>query len=276
MPVQPVRISVQLLPMWEGTIDSRFPYGFLDGSGIVMNYESEPAEWDHAALIYNVAKAEGWTKEQAQEAVRKFNLLVRRGERSKAPVIGKFLPPESLVQQQAYWTALGLFVDAYAEIEGLLFTVFRELGRLNRRTARALFANSTAGDLIKRINQLLDIGDEPVTVRTDLKEVLGQLGKINEARNLILHNGWRRDDTGKRISSNLRRALNPNKLRVHPATPATFDDMRADLEKIHAHFFLFMWRNLNVDDSSRSSLRAQTQAPWRYTPPAPAVSKKGE
>ena len=71
MPAPPIQIEVHLLPTWDGKIDSRFPQGFMDGSGITIDYEHEPAEWDHAELVYKIAKAEGWTQEKAQEEVRR-------------------------------------------------------------------------------------------------------------------------------------------------------------------------------------------------------------
>jgi hypothetical protein len=167
-----------------------------EGSGLKIDCDREPAEWDHALPIYKVAKSEGWTNETAQDEVRRFNFLVRRGERPKRPIIkGSIrLPVESPEQQQAYWRALGQFINDHAETEGLIFNMFRELGHINRRTGRAFFANSTAREILNRIDQLLCIRDAPPAVVSDLKHALAQLRKINNARNLILHNGWRYDD----------------------------------------------------------------------------------
>jgi len=149
--------------------------------------------------------------------------------------------------------------------------VFRELGRINRGTGRALFANSTAGEILNRIDQLLCIRDELPEVVLELKHALAQLKLINNARNLILHNGWRHDDQGKRISSNLRRALDPQKLKQHSATAAIFDDMRADLSTIQAHLFLYLQR-LNAESTAKDNLRERATQPWRYIPPQPASS----
>jgi hypothetical protein len=253
MSLQPRQFSIQILPTWEGTIDSRYLYGFLDGSGISIDYDHEPAEWDYALMVYKIAKKEDWTREKAQEEVRRFKMLVRRGERPGGGPKPVGMPSNAVERQQAYWIALGLFVNE-----------FRELGRMNRRTARALFPHPNAGELLRKINQLLKIGDEPSSWITELKEVLPQLETINSARNSILHSGWHYSKTGKMVSSNLRGALHPKDVREHSAEPETLDNMRADLGKIHNHFFLFMWRNLKVEAAEVEQLRKETQVPWLY------------
>jgi len=146
----------------------------------------------------------------------------------------------------------------------MLFSVFRELGRINRQTGRALFAGSNAGDLIAK-RALLKIRDEPEHIIADLNRALDQLLKINQARNSILHYGWRLTDDGEMVSSNLRMALHPANIREFSADPETLDNMRADLGTIRAQLFLFMWRKLKVEQSTLDQLQREARAGWKYT-----------
>jgi hypothetical protein len=55
-----------LLPSWDGTLRSAHPEGFLEASGIKIDYATQPSLWHLAADLYKVAKEQGWTKEDAQ------------------------------------------------------------------------------------------------------------------------------------------------------------------------------------------------------------------
>jgi hypothetical protein len=61
-----------LLPTWEdGSLKSGTPRGYLEGSSIILNYERQPSLWFLALDFYKVAKAQGWTKQEAQRELEK-------------------------------------------------------------------------------------------------------------------------------------------------------------------------------------------------------------
>ena len=82
--------SLHVMPTWEGDLDTRFPQGFLDGSGITIDYAKQPSLWNLAGSIYKVAKEQGWTREDAQGVLRE--VLTRAAQQPAAAEISSSSP----------------------------------------------------------------------------------------------------------------------------------------------------------------------------------------
>jgi hypothetical protein len=93
----------------------------------------------------------------------------------------------SVVQEPAYFEALGRLVNEFAAVESALLFALKTYAKVSWPVARAIFSGArveTAMDFVKRICDACDPGEER---RKELDDVFKQLRAINEMRNSLLH-----------------------------------------------------------------------------------------
>jgi hypothetical protein len=97
------------------------------------------------------------------------------------------LPTLSVVNEPAYYEALGRFVHAFSGVESMLMFALKTYAKVSWPVARAIFSGvrvEQSMDFVNRICDAFDPGDE---WRKELEDVFTQLRAINEIRNSLLH-----------------------------------------------------------------------------------------
>lgn len=185
---------------------------------------------------------------------------------------------------RAYWLALGAFVDRFALTETVLYMLLSMLADLSEETAFAILSGvriDTAMQFINRILEFERISDlennraeaEANTsayeaYKKEITYLFTQLGKINKTRNLILHYGSH-IGTDKTMIGNFRAAMvNPYNTPVEYITPATLENMTADLGKIGLHLLMMMELPLGKGEhwDAMAAEARRMDEPWRYKP----------
>jgi hypothetical protein len=171
----------------------------------------------------------------------------------------------SAVNEPAYYEALGRFVEAFSLVEAMLLFTLKTYTKVSWPVARAIFSGTrveTSMDFVNRICDAFDPGDEQ---RNELKDVFKQLRAINEVRNSLLHYGsFTRSDKG-RITSNVRIAHVPKKIKEHPVSLEIFDEMTSDLQKINYHLTTLCLKP-NASYPERVADIPEIADAWRYIP----------
>jgi len=115
---------------------------------------------------------------------------------------------KTLRADPAYFRALGLFVDQFAQVEGALFRFLSVFAGVDHEIARAILSGArvdAACSFLRRIPDVKGRAKNPRNV--NLPRVLEQLLIINNVRNDILHYGTMITEGGARVTSNIDRAL---------------------------------------------------------------------
>jgi len=167
---------------------------------------------------------------------------------------------------QAYYEALGRFVDMFSRIEtAVTLTLWAYAG-----TAPAIAKTILPGVRIdvgsKFIKELAKSTGAAPAARADLECVFQQLGIINGARNDLLHFGATSVAEGRAIVSNALKAK--EEPREFPISPEALDDMTSDLRKIAAHLnYRHLGRPWPKAPLNRLALDDVLSAAWRYKHP---------
>jgi len=97
----------------------------------------------------------------------------------------KVLDPSS--DDKPYYEAIGRFVVAYAQLEGVLHTLARRLSGLKDDKARIVFSGMRLGDLNTRIRGLLRVTKRSPKVKADIEACLSQCDVIGIERDKMVH-----------------------------------------------------------------------------------------
>lgn len=193
-----------------------------------------------------------------------------------------------------YWQALGEFVETFATTEICLFYYLVRTAHLEASIARALFGTDRAESYATRIGRIWQVAPPSESLRQELEPVLNQFHAINSTRNIIIHyashanyfaeprttsegdqrvtsEGDRRVTRGTvhRISSDIVRAIDPERPRRRTVSAQIVRDMSADLHKIGRHLMsLYAYSKESFD--VRADAMPELRNAWRYIPePAP-------
>jgi hypothetical protein len=179
---------------------------------------------------------------------------------------------EGRLRLRAYSLALGEFVDAFARAERDMHVVLRWHTKTPDKVARAVFSGvrtSEASNFLRRLHtaEIIDAAEW-----AELEPVIVQLGKLNDARNLILHYGADQVAEGEGIATNRSIALPEEAAKTIPISPGILRRMSWDIAKIRTH--------LRARHMGRRLLRGQRpdidemlHAAWRYIPPPQATKR---
>jgi hypothetical protein len=180
----------------------------------------------------------------------------------------------SVVQEPGYFEALGRFVNEFAGVESALLFALKTYAKVSWPVARAIFSGTrvdTAMDFIKRICEAFDPGQER---REELDNVFKQLRTINEIRNSLLHYGSATLSDRGRITSNVRIAHVPTRIREHPVPLDIINAMTTDLQKISYHLTLQCLRP-DASFAERAAEIPEIAGAWRYKPARQPRARQG-
>jgi len=100
----------------------------------------------------------------------------------------------------AYYLALGRFIDSFAAVEKLLLTCMRIWCGIPDNIARAIFSGVRTDAATNYITRTLTVTNADQSTKDDFQYIFTQLGHINAIRNLVVHYGTNFSDS-ENISS---------------------------------------------------------------------------
>jgi hypothetical protein len=164
---------------------------------------------------------------------------------------------------QAYYCALGRFVDMFAKAEMAAHLVLRHYAKMSTAAARVLLSGVRVDETKNRLQRLFESGLMDETDWKAAQPIFQQLGIINGCRNDILHHGAISIAEGDGLVTNAGMAHMRERIVGFPISAEILDGMTADLRKIIAH--------LHIAHMGRPPLRgghpgldAILRAPWQY------------
>jgi hypothetical protein len=180
-----------------------------------------------------------------------------------------FLKPDP-----SYWRVLGNFVEAFADLEMMMFLSLRFYARLDSDIARALFSGTRVDTAIQYIRRIWEVRPIAPGRKADMENMFGQIKLISDLRNKIIHYGTFVTSDKGRITSTVARALTPDRVEEHRATKKDLAAMIDDLRLINA---ALMWDLLPPPAGTVETLTQQTPIllqPWRHKPEPQAARRK--
>jgi len=181
--------------------------------------------------------------------------------------------PGSVSETLEYWSSLGNFIDAFASVETALQITLWHYAKVPEKMARALLSGATrvdtASGLLRRV---IEVRKLRRIVRTDLIEVLDQLGAIAKVRNDLVHLGTMTTPKA-RMTTNAYLAVDRKRLRKTPISPRILNDMTLDLLKIGVHLTVRHFRRGRIrklGDVQKTLL----DAAWQYKRPSQQKSER--
>lgn len=177
----------------------------------------------------------------------------------------KVLPQETeegKKREEAYFTALGRFVDRFARAE--LYTRFAlwHYAKTKPDIARAVFSGVHVDTAITHIRRVLDAQRIPESARHGIGDILAQLKMISGVRNDLLHTGAESIAEGEGFVTNI--LIAHNELKTFPISPLILDAMSADLRKITMHLICYHLGRRPFAPATKKTLDEVLLAPWRY------------
>jgi hypothetical protein len=170
----------------------------------------------------------------------------------------------SLETSDPYFKALGIFVHAFAEVEGWMLTMLTMLSGVRDESGPALFSGVRIEQGISFIRRLYEAHRCPIDPALD--EALRQLAIINNVRNRILHYGGLVGGDA-RVVSTYRAAHIPERIQEFPISATKLDAMSEDLLTIIYLFSVVLPRSRPwiIPDS----VPAFEPPAWQHKPQSP-------
>jgi hypothetical protein len=198
------------------------------------------------------------------------------GSMSFAEAFGYIVPAseteEGKKRLQAYYEALGRFVDMFARVETAIALTLWMYAKTKPQIAKIIFAGARIDTSSTYIKQLAEATSAPQELRDDLVDVLQQVGIINHVRNYVLHYGATSVAEGNAIVSDVLKAKGqPTEF---PISPTALDNMTTDLRKITFHLnYRHLGRPVPRGELGRDALGNVLLSPWQYKHPAPPKAR---
>jgi hypothetical protein len=178
---------------------------------------------------------------------------------------------------QAYYEALGRFVQIFAEVEKLVWQTLVHYVGTSHEVAKIVLTAGKVDQCAKYIKQVAAAVNVPKEKRDDLELVLQQLGILNGVRDSILHYGATAIAEGRGTVSNAWKAkAEPTEF---PISDTALAEMADDARQIIAHLaYRHLGRPWPRAASNIAFLEEVLQRPWQYKYPSQLNSqtKKAE
>jgi hypothetical protein len=165
-----------------------------------------------------------------------------------------------------YFTALGYFVDKFAQTEKLLAICLWNLSGTSIEKAKALFSGVRTDAATGYITRILTATNAPQNAKDEYQYLFSHLGHITKLRNSIMHYGTEFNDTEQYKTSNRFVALTPERIEERPVSAEILWAVGHDLDRINWRLAAEMSRDEPIPREFFTGVPAWN-APWRYTPP---------
>jgi hypothetical protein len=181
------------------------------------------------------------------------------------------------VDMKEYYSALGEFIDNFAQTEGWLFALLAFEANTLAPTIQALLPGLRARGAMDLIRRVRESKQDPIDAR--MTEVFSHLAELNTARDQLVHWGFDADPTnaGTLTLSNALRAHTPGAQRKIPVSPELISNMTDDLMFVKASIAqrITDMRAMGEFSGEVSAFLALAHQPWRYKPAQP-IPRKGK
>jgi hypothetical protein len=192
------------------------------------------------------------------------------------PILNPAETEEGKARAREYRLALGTFIDTFAKVEQAMFFVLTWRTKTKTQVARAVFSGARTDTASGFLRRLADVGSIDTAEWDKLEPVLNQLRIINDLRNTLLHNTTTGVESGRGFVTDAIRALNQDRMRVFPISPAILDTMTHDCRKIFLHLIVQHAGRPVVLLGKHPELDEILRAAWRYIPPQQAPIRPKE
>lgn len=176
-------------------------------------------------------------------------------------------------KDDAYFLALGRFVDAFSMAEHNLKFALAAFAEIPRDVAQAIFSGTRTADAVAFIRRVSESRGKDISA--DLDAALTQMTVINGTRNEIVHYGASQYGT-ELMMTNAAHTIERQRRFVRFSVE-DIDTMSADLAAISARFTLVLVESsLGAIPEAVRFLEKRAQVPLRYRPPQPIADRKEE
>lgn len=167
-----------------------------------------------------------------------------------------------------YWYKLGKFVHQFAQAEGRLLCLVRQVAGIQDPISGLVLSGLRQEAARDLLNRILDATDQQQR-KDRLQRPLEQLATIATIRNNIIHWGAIHDGNPELLVSNTALGPTPQRLKEFRIHPSDLDNMCEDLERINV---LIMTEN-NPSFPDDGAWGKYMRRPWLYKPPQPSPPK---
>jgi hypothetical protein len=154
----------------------------------------------------------------------------------------------------------------FAHVEEAIQLTLWHYAKTHQTIARSVFSGVRVKDGMSFIKRIAEATGAPTEIQEELGNLFAQLHKITDTRNEVLHHGAQSVARGNAFVTNALLAHLPDKITLIPISPATVDEMTADLRKIivtlHARH---AGRPAPEGALERRMTENVVSSPWRYT-----------
>jgi hypothetical protein len=172
---------------------------------------------------------------------------------------------------EAYYLALGRFVDRFAQVEAAVFWALCATSQVPGLNAKAVFSGVRLEVACEHIRRIYEVNGQALP--KVLERAFPQLKIILAVRNSVLHYGYMAYPDLNWITSNERTAL-PTKAKELPISPEIMNQMDQDLGTI-AFSFGFHTAGFNpLPQEDMKRLETCALAPWQYKSPGQEKATK--
>ena len=172
---------------------------------------------------------------------------------------------------KAHFQALGNFVMAYSNAEGMVHVLARKMSGLTDEKARVLFAGMRLGDVIDRLRQFARVDKIDEETYSEIDACLTQLVHISDLRHKLVHRGAAYF-AGALIISNSMTARSID----HGETDIVDVFRLRNLTDDAGAIYLRLSFIADPDNTDRTLAAGLKSRPWRYkyVPPKPPNQKR--
>jgi hypothetical protein len=165
--------------------------------------------------------------------------------------------------EEAYYTALGRFIDMFAVAEAATQYALRYYAKTRTRVAVVIFSGVRVDVATNHIENLIKSARLAPDKKAELGDILQHLRDINNARNNILHYGARAIAEGRGFVTNALTRSSERAVRFQ-ISPEILENMTTDLRKIITYLHLRHMGRPPPHESTQKMLLSALPATWLY------------
>ena len=169
-----------------------------------------------------------------------------------------------------YWLALGALVHAFAQIEKVVYATVIRLAKVPRPVGQAMLSGQNLDQLCAILKRVVVAHKHGKAIKSDIDDIVSQLGIITRARNDILHFGTTFREGAMHPVSNIHKEYIPERMREISVSVDVLQQMATDLDRMLVHLIAYC-TGLSRRDAAQFLLRDPPATSWQYKPSSPVL-----
>jgi hypothetical protein len=166
------------------------------------------------------------------------------------------------VEDESHYAALGRFITAFANTEGMVHELTRKFSGLSDEKARITFGGMRLSDVVDRLRQYIVIDSVPKETSAEIDYCLTQLVHIAERRHKLVHRGVIFRD-GAFVISNVMTTRSLKNIEVESLDEELLENMLLDCGSIYMRL-LSITHPERILEASKKTLAMMRALAWRY------------